>query len=368
MARNHIVVVGAGIIGASIAYHLMKRGANVTMVEAVRPGGGATEKSFGWINATFSKHPRAYFELNQLGVAGWRRLQTELGGELKIQWGGSVTWSSADQATEDLRQKVRNHQEWGYATHLIDEEEFRRLLPNVTPGDFGAACHCEVEGALDPVDALKALLRQVRELGGEVRYPLEADGLKLEGGRVTAVRAGEISLDATTVVLASGVATERLAGMADVSVPMKSSVGVLVHTRPQPKLIDRVVIAPGVHCKQKQDGRVVVGGQIVAGVGTATGDAPDPGENGQQILRDAARVLPGVRGVAVERVTVGHRVMPVDEYPVVGFTDRCPNLYIAAMHSGVTLAPLIGQLAAMEILDGARVSLLDPYRPSRFTD
>jgi glycine/D-amino acid oxidase-like deaminating enzyme len=79
-------------------------------------------------------------------------------------------------------------------------------------------------------------------------------------------------------------------------------------------------------------------------------------------------VLPGLRGVAVESVTLGRRVMPVDEYPIVGFTATCPNLYIAAMHSGVTLAPLIGQLAALEILDDARVSLLEPYRPARFMD
>jgi glycine/D-amino acid oxidase-like deaminating enzyme len=367
-------VIGAGIIGASIAYHLVKRGAKVVIVEAARPGAGATEKSFGWINATFSKRPRAYFDLNQLGIAGWRRLQTELGGELKVQWGGSVAWAPADQTAEDLRENVRKHQEWGYATHLIDEDEFRRLLPNVAHGDFGAACHCEFEGAVDPVDALKALLRQVRELGGEVRYPFQVDGLKLEGDGVTSIRAGESSLDAATVVLASGVATALLAEMANVSIPMKESQGVLVHTRPQPKLIDRVVLAPGVHCKQKLDGRVLVGGRIVAGVGTADGEAPeslsttDPGDNGQRILREAARVLPGIRGVAVERVTLGHRVMPVDEFPVVGFSDRCPNLYVAAMHSGVTLAPLIGQLAALEILDGARVSLLDPYRPSRFTD
>ena len=368
MAAQRIVVVGAGIVGASIAYHLVKRGASVAIVEAVRPGGGATEKSFGWINATFSKRPRAYFDLNQLGLAGWRRLQMELGGELKVQWGGSVAWSNTDQTAEELRENVRKHQEWGYATHLIDEDQLRMLLPNVTPGEFGAACHCEFEGAVDPVDALKALLRQVRELGGEVRYPFPVDGLKLEGGRVTAVQSGESSMDANIVVLASGVATGKLAEMAEVSIPLKESLGVLVHTRPQPKLIDRVVLAPGVHCKQKLDGRVVVGGQIVAGVGTADGEAPEPGENGQKILRQAARVLPGVRGVAVERVTVGYRVMPADEYPVVGFADRCPNLYIAAMHSGVTLAPLIGQLAALEILDGARVNLLDPYRPSRFTD
>jgi glycine/D-amino acid oxidase-like deaminating enzyme len=341
MDANRIVVVGAGIIGASIAYHLVKRGAKVVIVEAAHPGAGATEKSLGWINATFSKRPRAYFDLNQSGVAGWRRLEIELGGELKVQWGGSVAWAGADGTAEQLRANVRRHQEWGYATHLIDEEEFRHLLPNVSPGEFGAACHCEFEGAVDPIDALKALLRQIRERGGEVRYPLEADGLKLEGGRVTAIRAGESSVDADIVVLASGVATQRLAEMADVSIPLKESRGVLVHTRPQPKLIDRVVLAPGVHCKQKLDGRVVVGGQIVAGVGTAAGEAPDPGDNGQRILREAARVLPGIRGVAVERVTVGYRVMPVDEYPVVGFSDRCPNLYIAALHSGITLAPLI---------------------------
>jgi glycine/D-amino acid oxidase-like deaminating enzyme len=368
VTANRIVVVGAGIIGASIAYHLVKRGASVVIVEAVRPGAEATEKSFGWINATFSKRPRAYFDLNQLGLAGWRRLEIELGGELKVQWGGSVCWAPAGGPADDLRENVRRHQEWGYATHLIDEEQFRRLAPNVTPGEFGAACHSEFEGAVDPLDALKALLRQVRELGGEVRYPFQADGLTLQSGRVTAIRGGEIDIEAATVVLASGVATQRLADMAQVNIPLKESQGVLVHTRPQPKLVDRVVLAPGVHCKQKLDGRVVVGGKVVAGAGTADDEAPAPGEYGQRILREAARVLPGIRGVAVERVTVGRRVMPADEYPVIGFSDRCPNLYVAAMHSGVTLAPLIGQWAALEILDGARISSLEPYRPSRFTN
>src|SRR5258708_6829214 len=116
MASDRIVVVGAGIIGASIAYHLVKRGASVVIVDALRPGAGATEKSFGWINATFSKRPRAYFDLNQLGLAGWRRLEIELGSELKVQWGGSVTWShvaSKDGAEETLRESVRRHQEWG---------------------------------------------------------------------------------------------------------------------------------------------------------------------------------------------------------------------------------------------------------------
>lgn len=372
MTSDRIVVVGAGIVGASIAYHLAKRGAKVAIVDAVRPGAAATEKSFGWINATFSKRPRDYFDLNQLGVAAWRRLETELGGELKVQWGGSVTWVGAGPEADTLRESVRAHQEWGYATHLIEGDEIHRLLPNIIPGEFGAACYCENEGSVDALDAVKALLRQLREAGAEVRYPHEVTGLKMEGGRVTGILAGESSLEAGVVVLACGVATPRLAGMAGVSVRLKESEGVLVHTRPQPKLIDRVVLAPHVHCKQKLDGRVVVGGPIVAGLGTAIGPAADTelelGEYARRILRDAAQLFPGLRGVAVERVTLGRRVMPADEYPILGFAASCPNLYIAAMHSGVTLGPLIGQLAALEILDEARVSLLEPYRPARFMD
>ncbi len=373
MTSDRIVIVGAGITGASIAYHLAKRGAKVAIVDAVRPGAGATEKSFGWINATFSKRPRAYFDLNQLGIAGWRRLETELGGELKVQWGGSVAWVAAGSGADTLRENVQRHQEWGYATHLIDDEdEMRRLLPNIAAGEFGAASYCEYEGAVDAMDAVKAMLRQLREAGAEVRYPHEVTGLNLKGGRVTAIQAGENSLEAGVVVLACGVAIPRLAEMAGVSVPLKESEGVLVHTRPQPKLIDRVVVAPDIHCKQKLDGRVVVGGPIVAGPSTAknpaVGTTPEPDEYAKRILREAAQVLPGLRGVAVERVTLGRRVMPVDEYPIIGFAASCPNLYIAAMHSGVTLAPLIGQLAALEILDDARVSLLEPYRPARFMD
>ncbi|HTW67540.1 MAG TPA: FAD-binding oxidoreductase [Bryobacteraceae bacterium] len=368
MRTDRIVVVGAGITGASIAYHLAKRGAKVTIIDALRPGAGATEKSFGWINATFSKRPRSYFDLNQLGIAGWRRLETELGGELKVQWGGSVTWAKDGGDAEALCENVRKHQEWGYATHLIDEDQMHQLLPHVAPGEFRAACHCEFEGALDPMDAVKAMLRQVREAGAEVRYPNEVTALKIEGGRVTAVQCGETAITAGIVVLACGVAIPHLAEMAEVSVPLKESEGVLVHTRPQPKLIDRVVLAPAIHCKQKLDGRVIVGGQIVAGAGTVTNALPEPAEYAKQILRDAAQVLPGLRGVAVERITVGRRVMPADEYPIVGFAANCPNLFIAATHSGVTLAPVIGQYAALEILDGARVSLLEPYRPSRFAD
>src|ERR687889_3074 len=71
--RGHrIVIAGAGIVGAHVAYQLAKRGASVVVVERGSPGNGSASKSFAWINATFSKRPRAYYELNRLGMLGWR--------------------------------------------------------------------------------------------------------------------------------------------------------------------------------------------------------------------------------------------------------------------------------------------------------
>jgi glycine/D-amino acid oxidase-like deaminating enzyme len=90
-APTHVVIVGAGIMGVSLAYHMARRGTRVTILEKQQPAAGATRNSFAWLNAA-GKTPRPYYELNMLGMEGWRRLSLEIGPELLIQLGGSVHW------------------------------------------------------------------------------------------------------------------------------------------------------------------------------------------------------------------------------------------------------------------------------------
>ena len=361
-ASNKIVIAGAGIVGASIAYHLAKRGALVTILDSQHPAAGATGKSFGWLNATFSKRPRSYYDFSMLGVAGWHRLEQELSGAVEVQWGGSVVWFPPGAEAEQLRQDIAHHQQWGYAARLVDDAGFRRLLPQISPGPIAVACHCEQEGAVDPVQAVAVLLEQAQQCGADVRFPCEVTGFELAAGRVRALETSQGRIEANTIVLACGVSSPKLAQLAGIHVPLKDSPGVLVHTAPQPLLIDRIVQAPGTHFKQKPDGRIVIGGQVVAGAGTAGTHVADSGE----IFRQATRFLPALARAAIEKVTLGYRVMPADEYPILGFTEKCPNLYVAATHSGVILAPVIGEFAALEILDGIAQPPLAPYRPSRF--
>ena len=85
-----VVVAGAGIVGASIAYHLARSGASVTVIDKEGPANHASRGTFAWINATWAKQPRGYHELNQQGLANWKELQQTL--DIPVRWGGSLEW------------------------------------------------------------------------------------------------------------------------------------------------------------------------------------------------------------------------------------------------------------------------------------
>jgi glycine/D-amino acid oxidase-like deaminating enzyme len=143
-------------------------------------------------------------------------------------------------------------------------------------------------------------------------------------------------------------------------VPLVESVGVLAHAAPQPPLAGPVVLAPGAHVLQRPDGRVVTGRDFA---GTAEEEVG--ALTGERLLAAAARFFPALDGVAAERITIGHRVMPADGLPLVGRAAAVPELYVVATHSGISLAPILGRLAATEVLDEVEVDGLTPFRLGR---
>ena len=358
--RDRVAIVGGGIIGASIGFHLARRGADVRLLEKAEPAAGATSKSFGWINAGFSKRPRHYYRLNRLSMLAYRHLERELGAGLRVKWGGSLAWFDTAEAGERLRRQVRGRQAWGYPVHLVDDDELQRLEPTVVPGTVSAAAFATQEGSVDPTAATQALLAGARDWGAQIEYPCEVTGLDIRSGRLQGVRTTCGTFEADVIVIAAGVATPRVAAMAGLDVPLKDSPGVLAHTKSTDRILGRVVLAPGAHMKQMLDGRIVTG----AGFGGSPTDTSV--EVGERMLDAAARVVPEIENAELDRVTLGWRPLPRDNHPVVGFAPPESDVYLAVMHSGVTLAPLIGNLAAQEILDDVRVDLLESYRLERF--
>jgi glycine/D-amino acid oxidase-like deaminating enzyme len=121
-----------------------------------------------------------------------------------------------------------------------------------------------------------------------------------------------------------------------------------------------VMMPPGADVKQNDDGRIVTGANF-----GDTGDAQPTIELGHQYLETAARYLPRLNQATIDFMTLGYRVMPLDGHPIIGRSERFANFYVAAMHSGTTCAPIVGQLASLEILDQADVDLLQPFRAAR---
>jgi glycine/D-amino acid oxidase-like deaminating enzyme len=357
--RRRVVVAGAGVIGANIAYQLSKRGAAVTVLERHTPAMGATSNSFAWINA--KKRPLDYFNLSRLGILAWRELDRQFAGRLPVRWGGGLEWQSSPDAAARMVDEIRGFQAWGYNGRRIDESQLKALEPKIAPGRVACGAHWEDEGHADPVGVTEVILGQAVSQGVDLRYPAEVVGLEMLNGRLRAVRSTKGDIEADVLVVACGVETPRVAAMAGVTVPLQGdNPGVLAHVVPQAPLVDRVILSPVGNIKQKPDGRIVVGSNF--------GQTSDRSlEAGGKMLQAVSAVLPSLGTAAIEKMTLGYRPIPKDGRPVIGFPNGRSDVYVAVMHSGMTLGALVGRFAATEILDGVAVEPLAQYRLERFT-
>lgn len=373
---GNIAVIGVGIIGASIAWRLARRGVRVILLDKGQPGHGASSHSFAWINAG-AKEPVAYHNLNCRSLDIWTRFAQAIGDDgdpasVGLRWGGKVSWEADAANAERLAARVRQLQGWGYPTRLIGASELKRLEPALEIGPVAAAEYSPNEGQVEPQMVVDACLRRLREVDCEILTGTEVLGFERDAaGRVRSLGTSAGSRDVDAVVLAAGTDTTRLAALAGVNVPQAESPGVVIRTTPLPPLLNNVpvVYAPPledgrreIHIRQCADGRLMIG------EGDQESLAEDDSQAHADDLLDRARgYLPGISGAGAIPVPVGWRPMPLDGYPVMGFAMEAPNLYIALTHSGVTLAPLLSQLAAQEICDGTPAeTVLGPYRPQRF--
>ena len=291
--------------------------------------------------------------------------------DLDLHWGGELRWEWAPERVEALRQRIKQLQAWGYPIRIISSDELCELEPGLSLGPVEIASFSEIDGRVDPLKVIEACLQRACETGAVVHTHTPVNELCLNGrGKIEAVNTpnGEIGCD--MVVLANGTAVTELAATAGVHIPQQHSPGVVVRTDPQPPILQNVSVLHlppidenrhEIHLRQSADGTLAIGQGSQESV-----DQDDSQEHADDLLSRAVHYLPALAGARAIPTPVGYRPMPIDELPIIGFCDAAPNLYIALMHSGVTLAPLVGELAAVEIVDGARVEMLAPYRPERF--
>lgn len=369
-----VVVAGAGIVGASIAYHLSLAGAAVTVIDKQAPASHASRGTFAWINATWAKQPQSYHAFTQDSVAYWHALQQTL--DLPVRWSGSLEWFTNAERLDKLAGQIAEQIEWGEPARMIDSNEFAQLEPKVLFPPDSRAAYSPNDGTVDPVLATQKLLAAAQTLGATILYPSELTDVTLAKGRLVAVETSTGTIVTDRLVLATGAAENVLATFADIEIPQRTLPGVIVVTKPMPRLLQRIISAPGIHMHQRDDGRIVLGEQDGAPQNDAhalrldgrPNNFPSPliaQEHASRMLAVAADFAPDIHAAQVEDVYIGWRPLPIDGHPVIGASPSRPDVHIAVMHSGVTLAPIVGKLTAQELLTDALDDRLAPYRPDR---
>ena len=230
---SQIIVVGAGSVGANVAYRLAQRGARVTILEAGAPGGGASGASFAWLNA-FRKTPRVYFDLNLASMAEHAGLVDELGavtgrGGWHHQHGG-LHWEEDPKLQDGLRDAAERLEAWGYPVELLSPQAAMQLEPDlIVEPSVREVIHTPTEGYVEMVVLIGALLEGARSYGATIRTSTPVTGVLRERDRVVGVEtaAGE-QLRADVVVDCAGPTSDEVLRLAGIEVPFTREPGRLI--------------------------------------------------------------------------------------------------------------------------------------------
>lgn len=347
------LVIGAGITGASLAYQLSRRGAAVTLVSTHAEGGLASAASFGWLNASFFlNHP--HFHLRHEGLAAHHRLGKALPG-LPTTWPGCLWYEATGDAQEETASDLLA---LGYRVDRLSRTQVTERLPALGPVPETALFFPE-EGAVDPA----ILARMLIAAAGTKVIRATVQTLTHRQGRVTGVLTDLGPIQADRVILATGTGTPALLRPLGFGLPMLQRPGLMIATNPLPPVCPVILATPHQELRQTADGRLIA----PAFAGHQSDHAETLGAFPVVVNATLTRLRALFPGHAIHfaRQAMALRPVPGDGLPVVG-QGPVPGLWIAVMHSGATLAPVVAELLTVEILDGVESPLLADFRPARW--
>jgi glycine/D-amino acid oxidase-like deaminating enzyme len=362
------IVIGAGVIGASVAYRLAQAGAAVTVLERTRVGGGTSGTSFAWTNAN-RKPPKPYHDLNVAGMKAHAALADELGATPWRHGGGSLEWEAEpDRAAQ--RDNIEQLRSWGYAAEWITPREVEELEPDIDRAAIGDApvAYFPEEGWLDPVVYAHAMLSAAqRRHGANVICSARVVDLVMAGDRVTGVRVADgTRYEADTVVNCAGRWTNEATRDAGLHLPLASTVGFLVLTPPVAASLGRVVRSSVINARPDGAGRLMLHWNPTDAALSLDAQLSPSMPEARELMRRARRLLPSIGEVEAEAVRIAIRPIPADHFSAVGPLPRTSGYYIAVTHSGVTMSPFLGAAVADEIVGGRQRPELAEFRPARF--
>lgn len=368
-AVQKVVVVGAGVLGLSVAAKVADRGAQVVLAAPPLDYRTASLRSYSWLNA-FGAAPESYRRLRLLSLERYRAIAAESSPTPWLKFDGALTWRDVDKL-ESLQARAAELARSGYGAAWFDADQAVQAEPALDRAalDGYDLVHVPREGWVDLPEYLHQLRRRLVARGAQFVTLPQAPTLRVAGAKITGVQVdARTFLDADAVVLAAGAGTPDLLRQVGVNLPAQTNTALLVTARSSAAAPKAVLRAPDIAIRPRADGTLSLHAEWADAQVTGSDEqgwhvAPDVVT---AVTESAARWLAGSPAFTDVQTGIGHRPIPGDHRAVVGEVGSVGGLSVAFSHSAATLAPILSELLAGEILDGTRSPLLADFRPGRF--
>lgn len=382
------VVVGAGVIGCSIAYQLAKRGLRPVVVER----GDIASGSSGACDEAIllqSKNPGPHLQLALASVSMFDELADEFGAEIEYAREGGMVVVEKEEELEAMRAFVRRQKAAGLSVELLTCREARRIQPAIATSVAGATWS-DMDARVNPLRLTFAFARAARQLGARIITGTEVTGVVISGGKVAGVQTSSGMIWSPYVVNAAGVWAPELGKLVGLRIPIKPRRGqIMVSERLPPMIRGDMLCARYIAAKfgmSALTARGSTGRSSRFGIGLSLGQSKSGNlllggsrefvgfdrrtslEVLAAIAEHAIRLVPGIRDVSFIRSFAGLRPYTPDGLPILGAVEDVPGFVMAAGHEGdgIALSPITGRLIAELITEGATSIPLEPFGLSRF--
>ena len=385
MNKTDVIIIGSGVIGGSLAWHLAKKGKKVLVLERKDTASGAAGATDGVVGY-HTKKPGKQMDLAVQSIRMFDTLEEELGEPIAYGLRAGGMQPVEDKTQWDILSAIVEEQvKSGVDIRMISAEEARKIEPQLSEDIYGAL-YSPTGGKINPLKLTMAFTHAAKRLGAEYKYQTEVTGFIIENGVCLGVRTKDEEFYADAVVNCCGAWAGEVAALAGLDLPIKPRKGQLAVTEPiapfmtatlqcarynvikfRPETIkDENVLKLGqsLSIEQQEEGGLIIGGtrEFADFEGENTFVAIDA------MMKRAARFFPALRNVSVIRFFSGFRPYTPDGMPLLGPVKTLDHFYMAAGHEGdgIALSPVTGKLMAEYIVDGKPSYDISDFSPNRF--
>lgn len=367
-STTEVVIVGGGVIGCSIAYHLRKAGVAVTVIERGEIGGEASSAAAGLLAPLGSLSGAGPFaDLLLASFALFPALVPELeeasGVRMEYEQTGALRVVRNAKNVPNLRKRMKAWLPLGLQLHWLTGEEARQREPTLSP-DVCAGLYAPEEAQIRASQVVKAFAQAAANAGAILRSHTPITGIQRHNGRVTGVvtSQGE-TIACDHLVIAAGAWAAQWSDWLRIKLAVAPQRGQILALRQPVSPLHHIIFGEAIYLAPKQDGTVIVGAtkeeagfekQLTAG-GVAW------------LLSTAIRLIPSLEQCAIERMWTGLRPKMPDNLPVLGPAPGWQNVTLAVGHGsvGIMLSAITGKTLAEAIVTGVTPDLIRPFTLDR---